>query len=395
MKVDLLVVVDHLARPCGVRTTYMKLFEWCDSNNVTLALISDSNEVLPYDSIKHRLNICIDDAFKLGEIKRRPFLALIHDQQVVHPDLRYNGISYDDAFYLDAWNGDNEWLIDAETKCRIFVDKVKARHILVATQSFLGFAMRFVLKETNVSICLHTHYAAFYAIRIAGAENNLFQVLEDKIMERLNEVFIQSSRSVFLVSMASKRFFPLMEENNVQVFTPGVDTQVFQPIEKPVSHRFRCLYAGRWSKDKGSALFAELFNRLTNIDWIVIGNDTDTTLPANVNVFGPLDQYALSHEIAISDLVIFYGKWDTFGLVALEALSCGVPVVAHAESEISRIIEGKCGFSFNTLDELVNLIEIFFTDSDNVIKMRSEARRTAEAMTWSKSMESFVQKIGI
>lgn len=395
MKVDLLLVVDHLARPCGVRTTYLKLFEWCASNNVSIALISDTDEELPFQSIKCRLNILVDDSSKIAEIKRRPFLSLINDHELVHPDLVYHGISYKDAFYLDAWNGDREWFGDAERKCRQFVDSIDAKQILVATQSFLGFAMAFVLGRENVSICLHTHYAAFYAIRIAGAENDLFHVLENKIMERLKQVIIKSAKNVFLVSPASKRFFHLNGESNIQIFTPGVDTVLFKPIEKPARRSFRCLYAGRWSKDKGTGTFVELFNRVPDVNWIVIGNEADTKLPPNVQGLGTLDQHALAREIGLSDVVIFYGKWDTFGLVALEALSCGVPVLAHAESEISRIIEDKCGFSFRTVDELIGLVQILMAEKHNLKEMRSEARRTAESMTWSRSIETLMEKMNI
>lgn len=393
MKADLLLIIDHLARPCGIRTTYFKLFEWCESHGISIALLSDNDEELPFKSIVARLTISVNDTAKIGDVKRRPFLALLDENRSIHPDIISHGINYDLAYALDAWNGDRDWFVETEKKCRQFVDSISVKQVFVATQSFLGFATSFILNEKKTSICLHTHYAAFYAIRIAGEENALFKMLKDRITQRLEEVIISKAQHIFLVSEASRHFFNLKETTNLQIFEPGVDTQLFKPTNRPITKKFRCLYAGRWSKDKGTDIFVELFKSIEDVEWVVTGNESDLKTPANVRALGTLDQFLLAREMANADIVIFHGKWDTFGLVGLEALSCGVPVLAYQGSEISKIIENRCGYSFSTITELVGLVRMIKESKNNFGELRLEARRTAEEMTWDKSIRNFIEKI--
>jgi 1,2-diacylglycerol 3-alpha-glucosyltransferase/glucuronosyltransferase len=48
-----------------------------------------------------------------------------------------------------------------------------------------------------------------------------------------------------------------------------------------------------------------------------------------VNYLGVLDQHELAQVYASADVFVFPSKTDTFGLVLLEAMACGLPVAAY------------------------------------------------------------------
>jgi glycosyltransferase involved in cell wall biosynthesis len=397
MKIDLLLVIDHFSRPCGIRTIYLKLLEWCEKQGISIALISDADHEISYRSIKKHLKIQVNDERKIAQLKRRPLMALIHDDlQIVHMDLNTCGISNNDAIYLDAWNGSRDWLPSLQAKCSAFIDGIEPGRIVIATQSFLGFAVASLLERKKFAICLHTHYAAFYAIRVTGAEDSLFRLIESQISERLRSFFIENASQVFLMTESSSSFFQLGNHQR-HFFKPGVDISIFRPHFQPTKRILNGLYVGRWSNDKGTQIFSDLFNRISSVNWTIAGGEaSDSKFANNVTLLGFLDFKELANVMATSDFLIFYGKWDTFGLVALEALSCGVPVLAYKGSEIAHLVEvNNCGFSFTSIDELVKIITRLDMDRSLLGNLRNNARGLAENMTWEHSVESFVRTLNL
>src|SRR5690606_14306666 len=146
---------------------------------------------------------------------------------------------------------------------------------------------------------LHTHYAAFYAIRITGHENYLFQLIEAKITQRLKEIFIENSKQIFLMTETSNKFFKINGNRTVDTFAPGVDIAIFQPVSKRQNKKFRALYIGRWSKDKGTELFSNLFYNIPSIDWTIVGMEgqEEIKFPSNVRRLGILDPKSLAKEM--------------------------------------------------------------------------------------------------
>ncbi|MCX4187452.1 glycosyltransferase family 4 protein [Methylophaga sp. OBS4] len=140
----------------------------------------------------------------------------------------------------------------------------------------------------------------------------------------------------------------------VAVWGRGVDTHIFSP-EKPQNLNLPgpiLLNMGRVAVEKNIEAFLDI-----NVPGskVVVGDGPDLTQLQqrypDVLFTGAKFGKELASYVAAADVFVFPSKTDTFGLVLLEALACGVPVAAYPVTGPADIIEnGVTGF----LDEDLN-----------------------------------------
>ncbi len=122
----------------------------------------------------------------------------------------------------------------------------------------------------------------------------------------------------------------------------GVDTEAYSPERR--SRRdgtFSIGYVGRLTPEKNVRLFAELEKSLLaqggrNFRFILIGEGNERNWLGRNLAFGDMPGIlrgeALAEAFANMDAFVFPSRTDTFGLVLLEAMASGVPVVANPEA---------------------------------------------------------------
>jgi glycosyltransferase involved in cell wall biosynthesis len=119
--------------------------------------------------------------------------------------------------------------------------------------------------------------------------------------------------------------------NNLARWPRGVDTQLFRPARKDFLDLPRPIaaYVGRVAVEKNVAAFLRMPWSGTKI---VIGDGPER---ARLQAQYPEAVYAgfrfgedLAAHLAAADVLVFPSLTDTFGLVNLEAMACGVPVAA-------------------------------------------------------------------
>ena len=152
----------------------------------------------------------------------------------------------------------------------------------------------------------------------------------------------------------------------VQRVPLGVDLETFQPCRR--SAELRATFGAnvllglisRLSTEKrpGFALevLRELVERGVDARLVVAGTGPlDARMRAQarglpVTFLGHLHgRMEMARLLASLDVVLAPGPIETFGLAALEALACGTPVIANADSGIAEVIGGHSGSAF-TLD---------------------------------------------
>lgn len=140
---------------------------------------------------------------------------------------------------------------------------------------------------------------------------------------------------------------------NVYVQQLGVDLRTFQPSCRDPGLRRALgleestrlmIFAGRGSREKNLPDLLETARRLgPPYHLLLVGSDMPRRVPDNVTVidhFCPQEQVA--RLMASSDLLLHAGDHETFGLIALEAMACGIPVVAVRAGALAEIVP-LCG----------------------------------------------------
>ncbi|MDQ3201839.1 MAG: glycosyltransferase family 1 protein [Pseudomonadota bacterium] len=141
---------------------------------------------------------------------------------------------------------------------------------------------------------------------------------------------------------------------NVFVQPLGVDLQTFNPAARDPELRAELgiaedahllIFAGRGSKEKNLPVLLDCMKHLgRRYHLVLVGSSMPAAVPDNVTVvdeFCPAAQVA--RLMASADALLHAGDQETFGLVILEAMACGIPVVAVAAGAFQEIVTEHCG----------------------------------------------------
>ncbi|MDD5472796.1 MAG: glycosyltransferase family 4 protein [Candidatus Methanoperedens sp.] len=95
----------------------------------------------------------------------------------------------------------------------------------------------------------------------------------------------------------------------------------------------------------------------------------------------------LNEHYNLADIFVFPTKYEAFGIPTLEAMSCGLPVINSKIGSGELITHGYDGIHFNdpnSVDEIVDKIEMLLTDENMRLKFGTNARKTAMKYSWDK-----------
>jgi alpha-1,6-mannosyltransferase len=134
----------------------------------------------------------------------------------------------------------------------------------------------------------------------------------------------------------------------------GVDADVFRPQRRGDWLRQRLglapatrvlVYAGRFSGEKNLPLLLEAFAQLGSpYHLLLIGGEREGRPADNVTMLPyRRDSIELAEWLASADALVHAGAKETFGLVILEAMACGRPVVAVRAAAIPEFVDDGVG----------------------------------------------------
>ena len=87
-----------------------------------------------------------------------------------------------------------------------------------------------------------------------------------------------------------------------------------------------------------------------------------------------------------ADVCVVPSQYESFGLVALEAMACGTPVIAARVGGLPTIIKhGSTGYlkSWRCPETFANSVEMIMQNPNLQTTMGAKARERAKSMSWS------------
>jgi alpha-1,6-mannosyltransferase len=186
----------------------------------------------------------------------------------------------------------------------------------------------------------------------------------------------------------------------------GIDSGVFRPqrridtlrthLRLPGNARL-LVYAGRFTADKKLAVLIEAVRKLGRpYHLMLIGGGSD--LPRYPQItFVPFkrDQRQLARLLASCDVLVHPGDCETFGLIVLEAMACGLPVVATTGGGVAELVDEQTGILAepNSVASLAGAIEAIY--ACDLAWLGANARRKAEEhYDWNQILPQLLQRYG-
>jgi len=199
----------------------------------------------------------------------------------------------------------------------------------------------------------------------------------------------------------------------------GVNLELFQPVDKEVAKRCLglggeklVLFVGRIEPLKG---IAQLLRAMTYLEnglrprLMIIGGDEhsqdemerlrrlswDLHVGDSVTFLGLIEQEKLPLFYSAADVCAIPSYYETFGLVALEALACGTPVVATRVGGFADVIrQGETGYVLpdNTPRDLADKIAGLLLGSSVNWQTALSIRASVSRFSWSNIARAVVKQ---
>jgi glycosyltransferase involved in cell wall biosynthesis len=273
-------------------------------------------------------------------------------------------------------------LFPARTILSIF-DTEQPDFIHIATEGPLGLAARKICKKKKLKFttAYHTHFPLYIKMRTGFLTGSIFAYLR----------WFHSPAAATMVSTQS-----LADElashgfKHLKISPLGVDTELFKRNDYTTVPEFPkpiFMYFGRIAIEKSVEEFLQCELPGTKL---VIGNGPQRKqLESKYGKSATFIDYqkgqGLVDWISRADVFVFPSRTETFGLVVVEALACGVPVAAHSVMGPKDIITpGVDGFLSENLTEAAL----------KCVGLSPEyCRKKAMQFTWENSVQAFISNL--
>ena len=140
----------------------------------------------------------------------------------------------------------------------------------------------------------------------------------------------------------------------LRVIPYGVRTTHFHMVSRPPDDRFRVLFVGALSIRKGARYLFQAFRELPHPkkELVIVGTVLDEVRPLaaefrdlNVKFMGVIPNSKLKHLYSSSHAFVLPSVEEGLGMVMAEAMACGCPVVASANTGAADLFShGQEGF---------------------------------------------------
>lgn len=276
---------------------------------------------------------------------------------------------------------------------------------ILTTPYYLPFILRKEIQSFDI-IHIHEHRTLSAAlIHYYAKKNSIPYVLQShgsvlpffqksklkKVFDYLfgYNILKNASKVIALTEIEAKQYLQMgVDESKISIIPNGIHIEEFKDLPEKGEFRKKnsiesdekiVLYLGRIDKIKGIDLlieaYSDLMQKVDRCRLVIVGPSSnylpvlkdqivDSGIDSNILFTGPLYERDKLEVYVDADVLVYPSSFEIFGLVPIEAIMCGTPVIitdcCGCSDLVSRL---KCGYLVNygdveeLKDKIVKLIE--------------------------------------
>jgi len=295
-----------------------------------------------------------------------------------------------------------------------FIDEVNPDIIHITSPSLLGSHIQCIAKKRRipVSSIYHTDFIGYISYYVSA-----YNPLKELIKQYFSSVarkFYNGCDVVFAPTSASRDYLIDMgiEASKISIWQRGIDPTIFrqngdnapsilqaQNIQKPI-----VFFASRLVWEKNLETLVAVYNLSVSQGdkyQFVVGGDglayqeLKEQMP-NAIFLGNLTQIELSKWYNHADVFVFPSITETFGNVIIEAMSCGLPVIAaNGGGSVSLInhLENGVLVTHDDATSYFHYIEKIVHDSAFRKTLIKNGLNFSSKLSWPALVQSFFESI--
>lgn len=222
--------------------------------------------------------------------------------------------------------------------------------------------------------------------------------------------FHARARRTYTPSAPAREDVMRMGARDVEVWGRGVDAEIFSPRWRSLSVRdgygfgdaFTFVHIGRLAAEKGVDVILRAYDVARQslpegaVHLVIAGTgpcegELRARAPRGVTFLGHLERKTLLPQLyASSDAFVFSSLTETLGLVVLEAMACGLPVIATPAGGVAdhlRDHENGLAFPANDADAMARAMVCLVRHRALATRLGINARGTAKALSWGAELD--------
>ena len=263
------------------------------------------------------------------------------------------------------------------------------------------------------------HVASFHTLseikrqaRVGERESEERTLGETKVIQSADSIvaFSQHERDALV------RLYGAPDEK-IEVIPCGVDVELFQPLDQGTARRKLglqnskvVLYVGRLEPLKGVDIILRAVAQMEQgnlVKTIIVGGNLeedsemsrlkslshDLGISDQVSFIGRLDQEELPAYYNAADICVVPSYYESFGLVALESMACGTPVIASRVGGLPTIVkDGYNGYliQWHCPEPFADGLNVLLGSPSIRRAMGEASRRTAMSLRWPLVVDSLI-----
>ena len=311
-----------------------------------------------------------------------------------------------------------------------FAQEKEIRYDLIFSHYWLsGLAALRLKKAWDVPVAHMFHTLAHLKNKIAASEeekDGQYRIDgELKVLKGADRIIVATrDEKENLLSLYGAK------EKKIKIIPPGVDTAHFYPIPVDEAKEYigmprdekMILFVGRIEPLKGIDTLiraiaqmrkADVLSRCPHYLYIIGGNPEACGEDANkemqrlqalcaeldlhdlVLFLGKRDQDSLQYYYSAAEMVVMPSHYESFGMVALEAMACGTPVIATQVGGLQHLVQdGETGFVIpnGDPDALEEKITVLICKEELKDQMSSNSVAYAQTLKWDVIAKKLIKQ---